>query len=70
MKYVPKGNSKNDKVLTKNKSKSKTGGNRSKKHSNKNDSNNKDKTFYYVYMVNCPYCIKFDKTGIFETLRG
>ena len=67
LKYVPKGNSKNDKVLTKSKSKkSKTGGNSSKK-SNKKYNNNK--TFYYVYMQGCPYCIEFDNTGIFETLK-
>lgn len=73
LKYVPKGNSKNDKVLTKSKSKSKskskTGGNRSKKRNSSKDYNNKNKTFYYVYMVNCPYCIEFDNTGIFETLK-
>ena len=64
MKYVPKGNSKNDKVLTKSKSKSKkTGGKRSKK------SSNKDKTFYFVYMDNCKYCINFNNTGIFEKLQ-
>ena len=70
LKYVPKGNSKNDKVLTKSKSKSKTnnktGGKSSKKH---NEKSNKDKTFYYVYMDNCKHCIKFDNTGIFESLR-
>ena len=71
LKYAPKGNSKNDKVLTKskskskNKSKSKTGG----KHSNSKNSNNKDKTFYYVYMKGCPYCIEFDKTHVFEKLK-
>ena len=80
LKYVPKGNSKNDKVLTKSKSKSKSksktggkrssSGNRSKKRSKKSSrKSNKNKTFYYVYMESCPYCIEFDKTGIFETLK-
>ena len=72
LKYVPKGNSKNDKVLTKSKYKSKTGGKRSSKNRSKksNKKSNKDKTFYYVYMESCPYCIEFDKTGIFETLKN
>ena len=60
LKYVPKGNSKNKTVKkTKGNSKTKRGG----KHTRDN------KTFYYVYMVNCPYCTEFDNTGIFEKLR-
>jgi hypothetical protein len=60
LKYVPKGNSKNKTVKkTKGNSKTKRGG----KHTRDN------KTFYYVYMVNCPYCTEFDDSGIFEKLR-
>lgn len=65
LRYGPKGNSKN---ISKSKTKSKTKSNsKTKSKTKKGGSNNK--TFYYVYMVGCPYCEQFDKTGIFKKLK-